>query len=100
MLRVMVDATSENHRHVQHLADYANESYQQMNTTTHAMQRLRHASMAFALYTVLLEIDNVPRVVIDRYAQCDVQRRRRRLQRIMESLTVPTESVSSMTASA
>lgn len=96
LLRIMVDATSENHRHVQRLVDYANESYEQMNSATSATQRLKFASMAFALYTVLLETENVSRVVIDRFAQCDVQRRRRRLQRTIESLLVPTESVSSM----
>ena len=100
LLRVMVDATSENHRHVQRLVDYANESYEQMNSATGARQRLQFASMAHALYTVLLETDNVSRVVIDRFAQCDVQRRRRRLQRTIEGLLVPTESVSSMVESA
>lgn len=99
-LRIMVDATSENHRHVQRLVDYANESYEQMNSASSVKQRLQFASMALALYTVLLETENVSRVAIDRFAQCDVQRRRRRLQRLIERLLVPTESVSSMTQSA
>lgn len=100
LLRITVEATSENHHHVQRLVDYANESYEQMNSATGVKQRLQFASMALALYTVLLETDNVSRVVIDRFAHCDVQRRRRRLQRTVESLLVPTESVSSMGQSA
>lgn len=100
LLRIMVDATSENHRHVQCIVDYANESYDRMNSTTSAGQRLKFASMTLALYTVLLETEGVPRAVIDRFAQCDVQRRTRRLVRTVESLLVPTESVSSMVQSA
>lgn len=100
LLRIMVDATSENHHHVQRLVDYANESYEQMNSATSVKQRLQFASMALALYTVLLETDNVSRVVIDRFARCDVNRRRRRLQRTIDGLLVPTESVSSMVESA
>jgi ferritin len=92
----MVDATSENNRHMQRLVDYANEAYEQMSSAANVKKRLQFASMALALYTVLLETDNVSRVVIDRYAQCDVKRRRRRLQRIVDSLLVPNESVSSM----
>jgi len=100
LLRIMVDATSENHRHVQRLVEYANETYENMNAATSATQQLQFASMALALYTVLLQTDNVSRSVIDRYAQCDVHRRRRRLQRTVDGLLVPTESVSSMTQSA
>lgn len=100
LLRIMVDATSENNRHVQRLVDYANESYEQMNTASGASQRLQFASMALAIYTVLLETESVSRVVVDRFAQCDVQRRTRRLRRTVESLLVPTESVSSMVQSA
>jgi ferritin len=99
LLRIMVDATSENHRHVQRLVEYANESYEHMNSAASAKDRLQFASMALAVYTVLLETDNVSRVVIDRFAQCDVQRRRRRLQRTIEGSLVPTESVSSTPAS-
>lgn len=100
LLRIMVDATSENHRHVQRLVDYANESYEQMNSATGASQRLQFASMALALYTVLLDTESVSRVVVDRFAQCDVQRRTRRIRRTVEGLLVPTESVSSMIQSA
>lgn len=96
LLRIMVDATSENHRHVQRLVDDANESYEQMNSASDASRRLQFASMALALYTVLLETESVSRVVVDRFARCDVQRRTRRLRRTVESLLVPTESVSPM----
>lgn len=96
LLRITVDATSETHHHMQRLVDDANESYEQMNSATGAKQRLHFASMALALYTVLLETEHVSRVIIDRTAKCDVQRRTRRLQRTVESLLVPTESVSSM----
>ena len=95
LLRIMVDATSENHRHVQRLVEHSNETYELMNSAAGATQRLRYASMALALYTVLLETENVSRALVDRFAQCDVQRRVRRLQRTVESLLVPTESVSS-----
>jgi hypothetical protein len=96
LLCIMVDATSENHRHVQRLVEHANEAYEQMNSATGVKQRIQFASMTLALYTVLLETDNVPRAVIDRFAQCDVQRRRRRLQRAVEGLLVPTESMSTI----
>jgi len=100
LLRITVDATSQDHNHVQRIVDYANDSYEQMNSVTGATQRLQFASMALALYTVLLETEHVSRVVIDRTAKCNVQRRTRRLQRTVESLLVPTESVSSMVQNA
>lgn len=100
LLRIMVDATTEDHRYVQRLVDHANEAYEQMNSATNATRRHQFASMALALYSVLLETENVPRAVIDRIAQCDVQRRSRRIQRTVESRLVPTESVSSMVQSA
>tara|TARA_B110001452_G_scaffold123280_1_gene102237 strand:- start:18231 stop:18524 length:294 start_codon:yes stop_codon:yes gene_type:complete len=97
-----MDATTDGHRHVHRIVEYANELYDELNVATSAHRRMRLASMCLALYTVLLETENVARTVIDRIAQCDVHRRKRRLQRMVETLSVPTgtESVSSMLASA
>lgn len=98
LMRITTETTSESHRHVYHIVDYANELYDQMNTTTNATQRLRFANMCISLYTMLLEVENVSRTVIDRIAKCDVHRRRRRLQRIVETLSVPTKGTASVSS--
>jgi hypothetical protein len=101
LLRLMVDVTSDARRHVYKMNDYAQELYDQFQTATSAHERLRFASMSLAIYSMLLESEYLPRPTIDRIAQCDVQRRRRRLQRFVEvcNVSVPTqrgESVSAM----
>lgn len=96
LLRLTVDATAESHGHVHRLVEHANEAYEQMNAASDPLQRLQYASASHALYSIVLETENVSRVVVDRIAQCDVQRRTRRLQRLIDTLSVPTESVSSM----
>ena len=110
LLRLTVDATSDARRHVYKMTDYAQELYDQFQAATSAHERLRFASMSLAVYSMLLESGYLSRPTVDRIAQCDVQRRRRRLQRIVEvrTVSVPThfgesvpthygESVSTMT---
>lgn len=91
MLRLTVDASVESQRTVTRMADRANALYEQALSAIDDRVRLKHAAMTLAIYDIISETEGLSRVVVDRIAQCDVQRRRRRLQRTVESLLlVPT----------
>lgn len=91
MLRLTVDATSETQRSVAKMAERANELYERLLSETNERRQLQYAAMTLAVYEIILDTDGVSRVTIDRIAQCDVQRRRRRLQRTIETLSVPIQ---------
>lgn len=102
-LRLTVDATSETHRHVCKMVDFANTMYEKMNSSTSTEQRLMFASMSLAAYRIIIDTEHVSHVFVDRIAQCDVKRRRKRLQRLINAMVVPNgtttgESVLSMVA--
>ena len=100
MLRLTVDATSETQRSVTRMVERANELYERLLSEKNERRQLQYAAMTLAVYDMILDTDGVSRVTMDRIAQCDVQRRRRRLQRTIETLLVPTQdtaaSVSTM----
>ena len=105
MLRLTIDAASESQRSVMQMAERANELYERVLSARNERQQLRYAAMTLAVYDMISDTDGVSRVTIDRVAQCDVQRRRRRLQRTIETLLVPTQeavpaSVSAMASTA
>lgn len=91
MLRLTVDATSETQRSVTRMVERANELYERLLSEKNERRQLQHAAMTLAVYDMILDTDGVSRVTMDRIAQCDVQRRRRRLQRTIETLLVPTQ---------
>ena len=97
MLRVTMDSTSEVREGIVGIVSRAKYLYEDMQNSTDSLSRLKYASMALTLYDMILETDGVTRVAIDRLAECDVQRRRRRLKRIVETLVVPTNASVSTT---
>lgn len=104
MLRLTVDATSESHRSVTNMAERAIDLYERFVSEKNERRQIQYAAMTLVVYDMILDMDGVSRATMDRIAQCDVQRRRRRLQRTIETLIVPTRdavptSVSTMSTS-
>lgn len=91
MLRLTVDATSETQRSVTRMVERANELYERLLSEKNEPRQLQYAAMTLAVYDMILDTDGISRVTVDRIAQCDVHRRRRRLQRTIETLLVPTQ---------
>lgn len=91
MLRLTVDATSETQRSVTRMVERANELYERLLSERNERRQLQYAAMTLAVYDMIVDTDGASRVTLDRIAQCDVQRRRRRLQRTIETLMVPTQ---------
>ena len=85
MMRLTVDATSETHHNLYRMIDYANDLYDQMTASSSAVERFHMASMSLAVYNLLADTEHVSRIVVDRLARCDVHRRRKRLQRIIQT---------------
>jgi len=83
LLRMNTDASTESHKVLYRMVEYANEWYNESQSSS-PHTKLKYASMSLAMYTMLADTEHIPRSTIDRIAQCDVIRRKRRLERIIE----------------
>jgi hypothetical protein len=85
LLRMNTDASTESHKVLYRMVEYANEWYNESQSSS-PHTKMKFASMSLAMYTMLADTEHMPRSTIDRIAQCDVIRRKRRLERTIADI--------------